>query len=129
MVDSNSGPLHSEHATGTRSTTLPRCSLTLHLLADLNVDLKEFGDTSVEADGFAFVQVAFAVVLWNALFEAGVCETIEHISNHLKFCFSGCDLLGRCGALDPAETEHGHREEFEGMVNGKVRRVVGLGRG
>ena len=42
---------------------------------------------------------------------------IEHISDHLEFCFSGCDLLGRCGALDPPETEHGHREEFEGMAN------------
>ena len=53
------------HATKTHTTTAARSlslrSLTLHLLRDLDVDFEEFGDAAVEADGFALVQVGFAV--------------------------------------------------------------------
>jgi hypothetical protein len=35
--------------------------LALHLLADLDIDFEEFGDAAVEADGFALVEIGFAV--------------------------------------------------------------------
>ena len=50
-------------------------SLTLHLFADLDVDIKELGDTAVEADRLALVEVTFAVVDRDALLSAGFSET------------------------------------------------------
>jgi hypothetical protein len=47
----------------------------LHLLADLDVDVEELGDTAVEADGLALVEVALTVVGGNALAGAGLGET------------------------------------------------------
>jgi len=35
--------------------------LTLHLLANLDIDLEELGYAAVEADGFALVEIGFAV--------------------------------------------------------------------
>lgn len=52
-------------------------SLALHLLADLDVDVEELGDTAVQADGLALVQVTFAVVGGNALLGAGLGETAQ----------------------------------------------------
>jgi hypothetical protein len=46
-------------------------SLTLHLLADLDVDVEELGHAAVETDGFALVQVGFAVVGGDAFLGAG----------------------------------------------------------
>ena len=47
----------------------------MHLLTDLDVHLEELGDASVQANGFAFVQVAFTVVGGYALLRAGLGET------------------------------------------------------
>lgn len=47
-----------EHAT---AAALPSLRLALHLLADLDVDLEELGNTAVEAHGLALVEVGFAV--------------------------------------------------------------------
>jgi hypothetical protein len=38
----------------------------LHFLADFNVYFEKLGDTAVEADRFAFVEVGFVVVLAKA---------------------------------------------------------------
>jgi len=58
------------HATETHTTTttgfLSLRSLALHLFRDLYVDFEELGDAAVEADGFALVQVGFAVAGWDA---------------------------------------------------------------
>jgi hypothetical protein len=40
--------------------SLPIC-FALHLLAHFDVDFEEFGYAAVEADGFAFVEVGFAI--------------------------------------------------------------------
>jgi hypothetical protein len=42
----------------------------LHLLADLDVDLKELGNAAIKADGFAFVQITLAVVSGDTLCRA-----------------------------------------------------------
>lgn len=49
----------------------------LHLLADLDVDIEELGDAAVQADGFALVEIAFAVVGGDALLGAGLGETVS----------------------------------------------------
>lgn len=49
-------------------------SLTLHLLADLDVDVEELGDTAVQADGLALVEVAFTVVDRDTLLSARLGE-------------------------------------------------------
>jgi len=55
-------------------------SLTLHLLADLDVDVEELGDTAVQADGLALVKVTFAVVGRDALLGAGLGETAQKLA-------------------------------------------------
>ena len=61
--------LSAEHA-----TALLRGGLALHLLRNLDVDLEELAHATVEADGFALVEVGFAVLRGNALLGAGVYE-------------------------------------------------------
>lgn len=56
--------LHEAH------TALFAGGFTLHLLADLDVDLEKLGDTAVQADRFTLVQVAFTVLGRNALLDA-----------------------------------------------------------
>jgi hypothetical protein len=51
--------------------------LALHLLADLDVDFEEFGDAAVEADGFALVEIGFAVRRVDAFRGAGFEETAD----------------------------------------------------
>lgn len=67
--------LHSKAHT----STLFAGGLGLHLLADLDVDLKELGDAAVQADGFAFVEIAFAVVRGDAFFRAGLGQAEDEI--------------------------------------------------
>lgn len=43
-------------------SALSASSLALHLLTDFDVHLEKFGDASVQANRFAFVQLAFTVV-------------------------------------------------------------------
>lgn len=65
-------PLHSKtHA------ALSASGITLHLLADLDVDVEELADAAVEADGLALVQLAFAVVVGDTFLCAGFGETIQ----------------------------------------------------
>jgi hypothetical protein len=52
--------LHASEHTSTTSST-PSLRLPLHLLADLDIYLEEFGYAAVEADGFALVEIGFAV--------------------------------------------------------------------
>jgi hypothetical protein len=54
------------------AATLLVGSLTLHLLADLDVDIEELGDAAVQADGLALVEVAFAVIGGDTLLCAGL---------------------------------------------------------
>lgn len=54
-------------------------SLTLHLLADLDVDIEELGNAAVEADGLALVQVTLAVVDGDTLLGAGLAQAKEGI--------------------------------------------------
>ena len=56
--------------------TLVGIGLALHLLADLDVDIKELGHAAVEADGLALVEVAFAVIGGNTLLGAGLSQAI-----------------------------------------------------
>lgn len=49
--------LCAEHA----SATLPTLCLSLHLLADFNIDLEELCDAAIEAYGFALVEVGLTV--------------------------------------------------------------------
>jgi hypothetical protein len=65
------GTLHAEAHT----TTLLLTSALLHLLADLDVDIEELGDTAVQADGLALVQVTLAVVGGDTLLGAGLGES------------------------------------------------------
>jgi hypothetical protein len=66
-------PLRTKH-TPTSSLLLLR--LALHLLAHLDIDLEELGDTAVETHGFAFVQVWLAVGCVDAFFGAGCYEAV-----------------------------------------------------
>ena len=53
--------LHSTTEHAATSTLLSLC-LSLHLLANLDVDFEELGYAAVEADGFALVEIGFPVV-------------------------------------------------------------------
>lgn len=52
------------------SSALSASSLPLHLLTDFDVHLEKFGDASVQANRFAFVQLAFTVVRGYTLLRA-----------------------------------------------------------
>lgn len=79
----------------------------LHLLADLDVDIEELGDTAVQADGFALVEIAFAVVGGNALLGAGLGEASEHVRDHLDFGLGSSELLlGRHLGLTTEKERH-----------------------
>lgn len=54
-------------------------SLTLHLLADLDVDIEELGNAAVEADGLALVEVTLTVVDGDTLLGAGLAQAKEGI--------------------------------------------------
>jgi hypothetical protein len=60
-------------AKGIPATPFP--GLALHLLRDLDVDVEEFGDAAVDADGLGLVQVGFAVVVGDALSGAGLGQS------------------------------------------------------
>jgi hypothetical protein len=62
----------SQHAT-TRGALLRR-GLSLHLFRHFDVDLEKLGHATVQTDGLALVQIAFAVLWWDALPGAGVDE-------------------------------------------------------
>ena len=82
--------LHHAHA------ALSVGSLTLHLLADLDVDIEELGDTAVEADGLALVEICLAVRGVDAFGGAGFEETASHIHVSLLDLF-WIEILGGCG--------------------------------
>lgn len=63
--------LHETHA-----ATLLAGGFTLHLLADLDVDVEELGHAAVEADRLALVEVAFAVVGGDTLLSAGLSQAM-----------------------------------------------------
>ena len=64
---------------------LSTSGIALHLFADLDVDVEELADAAVEADGFALVQVAFAVVVGDTFLGAGFGQTIQ-CSQHSLLC-------------------------------------------
>lgn len=74
------GNLHAEAHT----TTLLLTSALLHLLADLDVDIEELGDTAVQADGLALVQVTLAVVGGDTLLGAGLGEAAGEEEDRLE---------------------------------------------
>jgi len=57
-------------------SSLFRSRLRLHLLTDFHIDVKEFRNASIKADGLSLVEITFAVVIWNTFSGAGVCQTI-----------------------------------------------------
>lgn len=67
------------HATAEHAlaTALLALRLTLHLLADLDVDLEELGYAAVEADGLALVEVGFAIRCVDAFRRARLEETVR----------------------------------------------------
>ena len=67
MIPTSSLLLSAEHA-----TALLRGGLALHLLRNLDVDLEELAHAAVEAHGFAFAEVCFAVGGLDAFAGAGV---------------------------------------------------------
>lgn len=66
-------------------STLSASSIALHLLANLDVDIEELAHAAVEADGFAFVQVTFAVVVGEAFLGAGFGQAVVFASQSLPF--------------------------------------------
>jgi hypothetical protein len=68
------------HSKRTASSTPVLC-LSLHLLADLDVDLEELGDAAVEADRLAFVEIGLAVVLVDAFLRARLDQPEKTIGN------------------------------------------------
>lgn len=68
------------HATEATNTSLLAGSLSLHLLGDLDVDLEELADATVEADGLALVKVTLAVAVGDTLLGAGLNETVKYVS-------------------------------------------------
>lgn len=73
--------LHQAHA----ATLLVGIGLTLHLLADLDVDVEELGHAAVETDGLALVEVAFAVIGGNTLLGAGLGQAMIATGNKLEW--------------------------------------------
>lgn len=53
--------------------------LLLHLLGDFNVHFEVFADASIEADGFALVQVSFTIIGWNTLLDTAVGKAIDEL--------------------------------------------------
>ena len=76
--------------------------LTLHLLANLDIDLEELGYAAVEADGFTLVEIGFAVRCVYAFGCAGFDE-------------AGAVEVSRCLFLEKTEG----RREGEGGVEGR----------
>lgn len=70
--------------------------ITLHLLANFDVDVEELGDTAVEADGLALVQVSLAVVDGDTLLGAGLVQTNnDPVSAHVYMvCYGRRFLTG-----------------------------------
>lgn len=75
--------LHEAHA----ATLLVGIGLTLHLLADLDVDVEELGHAAVETDGLALVEVAFAVIGGNTLLGAGLSQAMIRDGQQVRTCF------------------------------------------
>jgi hypothetical protein len=97
-LSSQSGILH---ATEAANTALLASGLSLHLLGDLDVDLEELADATVEADGFALVKVTLAVGVGDTLLGAGLDKTAKLISTRGR-CDSG--QLGGVYRLYMSET-------------------------
>jgi len=72
------------HATEAANTALLAGSLSLHLLRDLDVDLEELANATVEADGLALVEVTLAVGVGNALLGAGLDKTAKLVSTRRR---------------------------------------------
>ena len=125
-------PLRPEHPSATTHPALPLRALRLHLLAHLHIDVEKLGHAAVEADGFTFAQVRFAILRGDAFAAAGVDESgvvrcvspctmklawegkrgkvlVEHVGDHFDFGLCCLDLLFRGGLrAAAAETEEGH---------------------
>jgi hypothetical protein len=94
--------LHSTTKHAAATTLLSLC-LALHLLANLDIDLEELGYAAVEADGFALVEVGFAVRCVYAFGCAGFDEAESYIlamaslpKCSLSFGLTGCTCPKPC---------------------------------
>lgn len=79
--------VHALHAQETTTASLSTArSFSLHLLGDLDIDVEEFADTAVKADGFAGVEFGFAVLRRDALGCAGFYQTgwRENVSEDVR---------------------------------------------
>lgn len=85
FVDSWSSQAGILHATEATNTALLTGGLSLHLLGDLDVDLEELADATVEADGLALVEIALAVGVGNTLLGAGLDKTVKLVSTRCRY--------------------------------------------
>jgi hypothetical protein len=77
LPHSNMPSLRPKHS----STPTSSLRLALHLLANLDIDLEELGHTSVQAHGFALVEIGFAVRCVDAFATAGFEETMRALAS------------------------------------------------
>jgi hypothetical protein len=63
-------------AAAAASAAIPSLGFVLHLLWHLHVDVEELGGASVKTHALALVEVAFAVVVGNALLGTDTVETV-----------------------------------------------------
>lgn len=82
-------------------------ALLLHDFANLHGGVEELCGAAVEADGFALVELALAVVGGDALFLASLLQAVVGISHHAHLAFDGSNLLLR-GGLGTTDSEERH---------------------
>lgn len=68
-------------------------TLRLHDLADLDARVEKFGGAAVEADGFALVELALAVVCGDALLLAHGLESVVCVGHHSHLALDSSNLL------------------------------------
>ena len=82
---------HAEHSSCPSS--LPPSCFSLHLLADLDIDLEELCDTSIQTDGFSFIEIPFPVICRYAFLRARLIQSAngnQHIfgtQSDLELCY------------------------------------------
>lgn len=76
MPNANGIINHSHAKTPSSRRSLPHSSISLHLLAHFQVDIKKFRYASIQADRLPLVQIRFAIIGRNAFLGAGLDQAI-----------------------------------------------------
>ena len=61
----------------TRTNPLLASRIILHLLANFHVNLEEFRDTTVQANGFSLVEITLPVICWNTFFRTRLDKALN----------------------------------------------------